>query len=132
MQGSCLCGVVTYEVDRLDMPIAHCHCRTCQKAHAAAFATTAGVERRHFRWTAGEETLSHFVSSPGKRRWFCSGCGTHLMAERTGQPHVILRVATLDEDPRERPAQHIWRSHDVPWLAYDGECASHDEWPPGG
>ncbi|MFG6178298.1 GFA family protein [Halomonas sp. THAF12] len=131
MQGSCLCGVVTYEIDRLDLPIVHCHCSTCQKAHAAAFTTTAGVERRHFRWTAGEETLSHFVSSPGKRRWFCSACGTHLMAERSEKPHVILRVATLDEDPGERPALHIWRSHDVAWLADDKALASHDEWPPG-
>ncbi|MDN3525603.1 GFA family protein [Halomonas sabkhae] len=131
MKGSCLCGVVTYEVDRLDMPIGHCHCRTCQKAHAAAFATTAGVERPHFRWTSGEDGLSCYASSPGKRRWFCSACGTHLMAERTGQPHVILRVATLDEDPGERPVQHIWRSHDLPWLTFDDSQPSYDEWPPG-
>ncbi|MBB3232624.1 GFA family protein [Halomonas stenophila] len=131
MKGSCLCGAVTYEVDRLDMPIGHCHCRTCQKAHAAAFATTAGVERRHFRWTADERHLSHYESSPGKRRWFCSLCGTHLMAERAGQPHVILRVATLDEDPGERPALHIWRSHEVPWLAHDEALPSYKAWPPG-
>ncbi|PXX99641.1 GFA family protein [Halomonas sp. LBP4] len=131
MQGSCLCGVVTYEVDRLDMPIGHCHCRTCQKAHAAAFATTAGVERQHFRWTAGERHLSHYESSAGKRRWFCSVCGTHLMAERAGQPHLILRVPTLDEDPGMRPTVHLWRSHDVPWLAHGDELPSYDEWPPG-
>lgn len=131
MQGSCLCGAVTYEVDRLDMPIGHCHCRTCQKAHAAAFATTAGVERQHFRWTTGERHLSHYESSVDKRRWFCSVCGTHLMAERAGQPHVILRVPTLDEDPGMRPTVHIWRSHGVPWLAHGDELPSYDEWPPG-
>lgn len=43
MKGSCLCGAIEYEVDQLDMPISHCHCRTCRKAHAAAFAPTAGV-----------------------------------------------------------------------------------------
>ena len=43
MQGSCLCGAIEYEIDSIDMPVAHCHCRTCQKAHAAPFATTAGV-----------------------------------------------------------------------------------------
>jgi len=35
MKGSCLCGAIEYEIDSIDMPIAHCHCRTCQKAHAA-------------------------------------------------------------------------------------------------
>jgi hypothetical protein len=130
MKGSCLCGTVQYTVDQLDMPISHCHCRTCQKAHAAAFVSTAGVSREHFRWTAGEEQLRAFESSPGKQRWFCSVCGSHLVAEREGQPHVILRVATLDEDPGVRPLRHIWTAHETPWLAYDQTLASYAEWPP--
>lgn len=69
-------------------------CRTCQKAHAAPFATTAGVLRTHFRWLQGEEKLSPFESSPGKLRYFCSVCGSHLVAERLSQPNVIVRVAT--------------------------------------
>ena len=120
LKGSCLCGAVCYEVDQLDMPIGHCHCVTCRKAHAAAYASTAGVTREHFRWTAGEDRLSAYESSPGKLRHFCSVCGTHLMAERPPQPHVILRVATLDDDPSTRPTMHIWTSHDAPWLT-DGE-----------
>jgi len=51
LHGSCLCKAVQYRVDRLDMPIGHCHCQTCRKAHAAAFASTAGVMREHFQWT---------------------------------------------------------------------------------
>lgn len=131
MKGSCLCRAVRYEVERLDMPIVHCHCATCRKAHASAYATSAGVAREHFRWTAGDETLRAYESSPGKRRHFCPACGTHLMAERDGQAHVILRVATLDEDPGLRPAMHIWMAHDAPWL-HDGEdVARYDEWQPG-
>ena len=122
MLGSCLCGAVVYEVDRLDMPILHCHCATCRKAHSAPFAPTAGVYREHFRWLKGEEKLSSYESSPGKLRRFCSACGSHLVAEREGQPHVVLRVATLDEDPGERARAHIWASHDVPWLGYSEEA----------
>ena len=118
MRGSCLCGAGVYEVDRLDMPILHCHCTTCRKAHSAPFAPTAGVHRKHFRWLAGEEKLSSYESSPGKLRRFCSMCGSHLVAERASQPHVVLRVATLDEDPHAQPRAHIWASHDVPWLGY--------------
>lgn len=99
MKGSCLCGAIEYEIDQLDMPISHCHCRTCRKAHAAAFASNGGVMREHFRWVKGKEKLAAFESSPGKLRHFCSVCGSHLMAERLAQPHVVVRVATLDEDP---------------------------------
>ncbi len=131
LKGSCLCRAVRYEVDQLDMPIAHCHCVTCRKAHASAFATTAGVMREHFRWKMGEDHLRAFESSPGKLRWFCSVCGTHLMAERPAQAHVILRVPTLDDDPGAKPAMHIWTSHDVGWLLDPEDVPRYSGWQPG-
>ncbi len=130
MKGSCACGAVEYEIDGIDMPIGHCHCHTCRKTHAAAFASTAGVEREHFRWLKGQETLTTYESSPGKLRHFCSQCGAHLMAERPNLPIVIVRVATLDDDPGVAAEHHIWVSHDVPWLQYEG-VAEHPEWQPG-
>jgi hypothetical protein len=129
-KGSCLCGAVRYEVDKLDMPIVHCHCRTCRKAHASAYATTAGVMRDHFRWISGEANLGAFESSPGKLRRFCSICGTQLIAERPAQEHIILRVPTLDDDPGDRPSMHIWTSHDAAWLRDDEHIPSYIEWPP--
>ena len=131
MKGSCLCGAVEYEVDQLDMPIAHCHCRTCRKANAAVYVSTAGVKREHFRWLKGKEKLSAFESSPGKLRHFCSVCGSHVLGERPAQPHVMVRVATLDEDPGSKPAMHIWCSHDAPWLRDGEDVPSYQEWQPG-
>lgn len=130
MKGSCLCGSVEYKIDSIDRAIGHCHCRTCQKAHAAPFATTAGVLRGHFRWLKGENLLSAFESSPGKLRHFCSVCGSHLMAERLEQAMLIVRVATLDEDPGLVPGMHIWTSHDVAWMGYKG-LPAYPEWQPG-
>jgi hypothetical protein len=127
MKGSCLCGRIAYEVDRLDGPVGHCHCKTCRKAHAAAFATTARVNREHFRWLRGEEHLGAFESTPGKLRRFCTKCGSHLMAEWLDKPQVIVRVATLDDDPGVTPQVHIWTSHDVPWLKTD-DIAHFSEW----
>src|SRR5215471_4869891 len=122
-KGTCLCRAVQYAVDRLDT-LEHCHCRTCRKAHASAYATTAGVLRQHFCWISGEEILRVYESSPGKLRRFCSRCGTHVVDERPAQPHVFLCVATLDDDPKLRPALHIWTSHDVPWLSRRSRTAA--------
>ncbi|MEJ2391572.1 MAG: GFA family protein [Gammaproteobacteria bacterium] len=113
------------------MPIIHCHCQTCRKSHAAPFASSAGVIREHFRWIKGQEKLKAYESSPGKLRYFCSICGSHIVAERPAQPHVIVRVATLDEDPGIKPEAHIWCSHDVAWLEDDKDVPFYEEWQPG-
>lgn len=131
MRGSCLCGAAAYAIDVEGLAIGHCSCRTCRKAHAAAFATTARVPREKFTWLRGEDKLKAFESSPGRFRHFCSACGSHLIAERPADPHVVLRVATLDEDPGSTPLVHIWRSHEVPWLAFEGDIKRFAEWPPG-
>jgi ADP-ribosyl-[dinitrogen reductase] hydrolase len=70
-----------------------------------------------FPLAARVEQLGSFASSPGKLRHFCRQCGSHLLAEREGSPYVILRVATLDDTPAQQASQHIWTSHDRPWLA---------------
>jgi hypothetical protein len=127
IRGSCLCGEIAYEATELAGPIGHCHCRTCQKAHAASFSTTARVLRENFRWTRGESLLCNFESSPGKRRHFCSNCGTQLIAEWEDRPSVVLRMGAVDTDPGGRPAGHIWVSHDLPWLDYGPELPRFHE-----
>lgn len=129
MKGSCLCGLVTYEVARLAGPIVHCHCTKCRKAHAAAFASTARVDRSDFQWLSGQHAIGAFEPSPGKLRHFCRECGSHLVAEWTAQPQVISRVATLDEDPEARPVAAIWYSHGVPWLSGNAAMPSFHETP---
>lgn len=129
MKGSCACGTVGYEIDSIDMPISHCHCITCRKTHAAAYVSTAGVLREHFRWTHGLDVLKAFESSPEKIRHFCSKCGSHLAAERIGSTAMIVRIATLDEEPGSRPEYHIWTEQDVAWLDGDG-LPKYSQWQP--
>lgn len=121
LRGSCLCKAVQYEADALASPIGHCHCRTCQKSNASAYTTTARVDRASFRIVTGADRLTAYESTPGKLRRHCSVCGTEVLAEWLAQPQVILRVATLDDDPGVRPVVRIWTSDDVPWLVEDND-----------
>ena len=130
MRGQCLCGATGYTVEQLAGPIVHCHCNTCRKAQASPYGASAPVARQHFAWTRGEANLAAYESSPGKKRWFCSRCGTHLVAELAGEPDVILRAATLDDDPGVRPVLHMWVSHDVPWLVAPADAPRHPEQSP--
>ena len=130
VKGSCLCSQIQYEVDELASAIQHCSCQTCRKAHAAAFNTAAAVKPEHFRWLSGEQLLKAFESSPGKHRYFCGNCGTHLIKKTEGREIFTLRVATLDDDPRQVPKFQIWASHEVPWLHYGPDVIAYPEWEP--
>jgi ADP-ribosyl-[dinitrogen reductase] hydrolase len=103
---------------------------TCRKAQAAAFASAAGIPRDKFRWISGEGNLNAYESSPGKFRRFCATCGSHILSEHPERRYLMLRVATLDDDPGVRPSEHIWVSQDAPWLKDPNTVARHPEWHP--
>ena len=127
LTGSCLFGNVAYEVDSEAGPIVHCHCKTCRKSHGSAFSTVANVPRERFRWIRGE-SLRGFESSPGKRRYFCSQCGSHIIAAHEGKDTILLRMGCLDTAIADRPEMHIWRSDSASW--YDPKDPL-PEWPEG-
>ncbi len=131
LSGSCLCGTVAYEISGDLGPIGNCHCRTCRKAHSAAFATTARVDRTAFRWTKGDTVVTSFESTPGKKRHFCPRCGSHLMAAWDNTPYVIVRVGSLDTDPGRKPVVHIWTSLKAPWHEITDEIPQFAESAPG-
>lgn len=116
IEGSCLCGRIRYQVDAPEGPIIHCHCRTCRKAHSAAFSTLMPVPRTSFRWLEGENSIASFESSPGKTRHFCSHCGSQLIAERPDQPVILLRLGCVDSPLEGRPRANIWRSDAADWF----------------
>lgn len=115
LTGSCLCGTVRYEVEAAPGPIVHCHCRTCRKAHGAAFSSVMPIPRAAFRWVSGQDNLKWFESSAGKFRTFCASCGSHIVADRIAQPVILLRLGCLDTPIADRPLMHIWRSDCANW-----------------
>jgi hypothetical protein len=108
----------------------HCHCPKCRKAHGSAFSTTMRVNRAGFRWLTGEDQVSSFESSPGKKRSFCRSCGSHLVAGWDDQDQLILRVGCLDGDPGVRPVAHIWTSLKAPWYDIDEKLPCLEEGRP--
>ena len=75
-EGGCFCGTVRYALRGAPTYSAHCHCRSCQHALGAGFATWSGVKQENFEVTKGQ--IAIYESSPGVRRGFCQNCGTSL------------------------------------------------------
>lgn len=117
LRGSCLCGGVRYEISGPLSAALNCHCATCRKAHGAAFRSRARVRATDLRFTAGEQLLTFFESSPGNRRGFCRVCGSPLLTKFDADASIFsLPLGPLDDDPGIRPTMHVFVGSKAPWL----------------
>jgi hypothetical protein len=114
--GSCLCGRVQFSIEDELEPIQVCHCQQCRKAQGTPFATNIPVKASAFRITQGAELLSGFESSPGKRRLFCSRCGSPVISKKESLPDVVrVRAGTINEPLRSRPIAHFHVASKCNW-----------------
>jgi hypothetical protein len=131
LKGSCLCAGVTYEITGPLDEVRNCHCSMCRKAHGAAFRSRASVRSRDFRWTAGENLVTWYESSPGTQRGFCRRCGSSLLSRFEESPEICgLPLGCLDSDPGVKPAMHIHVGSKAPWFEITDSLPRYEEGPP--
>lgn len=76
MNGSCLCGSVTFEVEVQSLRLYRCHCSLCRRQSGTASNCAVIVDANHFRWLGGQECVGSWVKPSGYRNDFCSFCGS--------------------------------------------------------
>ena len=124
-QGGCLCGAVRYTLHSAPDWSAHCHCRSCQKAIGAGFATWSGVKEQNFEVSHGQLTIC--VTSPGVQRGFCNQCGSSLTYVADGWPGIVsVLSATLDEPSIAIPTAHNYLADKLPWVWLDDELTRRE------
>jgi len=130
-QGSCLCKNVRYEIDGELGDFGYCHCTSCRKASGSAHGANAPVDRARFRLIGGDDTLREYESSPGKRRVFCSACGSPIYAYIVTTPDVIrIRLGSLDKPFTKQPKAHTFVSDKAPWEPIEGGIPQFPGWAP--
>lgn len=129
LQGGCFCGRVRYGVEAPLRAARSCHCSRCRKAFSGAGSAYAEVERGSFRWSSGEDQLSHYESAPGWGLSFCRHCGTTLCGTHEGQVHGVT-LGSVDGDPGVEIAMHLFVGSKAPWDHIGGLAPQYAEFPP--
>ena len=81
---------------------------------------------------SGREGLSSFESSPQKRRYFCSACGSPIYSHSERMPQVVsVRCGTLDSALPLRPSRHIHTESKAPWFEIHDGLPCFEEHAPG-
>ncbi|MEM9386573.1 MAG: GFA family protein [Pseudomonadota bacterium] len=124
IRGRCECNEVRFEVAGEIVDFGHCHCTQCRRLHGAAFATFAAVDRKDFRYVAGEALVRSYTSSWRNERKFCSRCGSSILVDPQDEPGVLyLSMSTIEGDPPKPRAYHAWVDSKAPWHDIDDDLA---------
>lgn len=94
MQGSCMCGAVTYTISGNIRSIVACHCTQCRKTSGHYVAATQ-VHRDNID-VQGESSLSWYQSSASAERAFCRICGSQLFWSEFNSTNISVMAGTLD------------------------------------
>ena len=98
-KGSCLCGAVSFELDKEGVVLAvGCYCSNCRKVSGGQYGVYLQVRPRNFRWLSGEHEVATYESSPGNKRGFCTTCGS-VAPIATSYGAIRVPGGALDEDP---------------------------------
>jgi hypothetical protein len=129
--GACLCGAVRWSYDAPFSAMIHCHCDFCRKHHGSLFATAVIGPLDSFHWRAGTEQVATWLSSPDKRRGFCSVCGSKVpRVDHEGQ-RVFMSAGGLEGDLGLKPQLRIFVASKPAWQEVHDGSPRHDAWPPG-
>ncbi len=129
IKGSCLCGLVVYQLVQPPAVMNICHCSMCRKVTGSSYGVFAHTHLDNFRWIAGERRIARYESSPGEFRAFCPVCGSNVpVSESDGS--VIIPAGTFDDDPRSSPVVQIFAGSRAPWHEVADDTPAFDEFEP--
>ena len=122
--GSCICGLVSFEISAEFSDFYLCHCHRCQKITGSACAANIFSELSAINWLSGKDEIKSFTLSEAKyfNHSFCSRCGSPVPRKARSGEFLIIPAGSLDADPIMTPQRNIFWESRASW--YDAGCLS--------
>lgn len=120
LNGSCLCGLISYQVSDTFSLFHLCHCTQCQKTTGSAHASNLFIDADKFSWITGEGSLQRY-DVPGRAisQAFCTTCGCGMpYLSKSGSGKMVIPAGSLDDQVEITPSRHIFWEERANW--YDG------------
>lgn len=132
IEGSCLCGQVTYSSSAEPAMIAICHCPDCQKQSGAAFSVNVLVPIESVALKG--ESLAQYVvdgaTGTAVTRNFCNNCGSPISTELEAFGGLTaVKSGTLYDSSWVKPGVQIWCDNKQPWGIVDESIQSAQQNP---
>lgn len=131
--GQCLCGSITYSINKPAIRSTVCHCLSCQKSSGSAYSINICIPAEAF--SISGDTLKRYTSIGGRgkslHRYFCQTCGSPIYTKPDALSGlIIVKAGTLDEPHSFKPEANIWCESKMEWLKHDQKMLDFERMPP--
>jgi hypothetical protein len=118
IEGSCLCGQVTYRCMKQPVWSVNCHCRACQKLSGAPYVSAFSIPADSFE-LVGE--IMEFRRRSDSGHWVttshCAACGSRIHTQSAGATKIRnIFASTLADSAQFRPVSNVYLSEAAPWI----------------
>ncbi len=104
MQGSCLCGGISFETSATPEGASMCHCGQCRKIAGGIWASAFVAERD----LAITGDVSWFEASPMAKRGICPKCGAFLFWKAHDEDTISFALGAVDGPTGIKIEKHIF------------------------
>ena len=116
ISGSCLCGVVSFEVANAFEKLFLCSCSQCRQITGSAFASNLFVDAQGFDWLRGtEEIVSYQVPGRDISKSFCRICGSGVPWTSGDGTKMIVPAGSLSAPAHVAERIRIFASEQPEW-----------------
>ncbi len=116
LDGSCLCGAVSFEIDGHTSDLYQCHCSVCRKATGSSGISVFLTNGKAFRWLTGTQSIQLFKTSSGYRSVFCKICGSRLPDPNPDQTTFWIPAGLINQTHiPNKVAAHIYVGSKASW-----------------
>jgi hypothetical protein len=130
IRGTCLCGGITFEIDRAIGPAEFCHCNRCRKVSGSTALLTIRARVADYRLLSGREMIRSYAAPilykpPPYQSTFCSRCGSPVPEASPQGEFMEIPAGVFDDDPGIRPDKHIFVEFIPAWDALRDELPAY-------
>lgn len=130
LRGSCLCGLVAYEVPDAFEYSLYCHCSDCRRSTGAASKPFAGIAFDAVIVARGHDRILRYGDGSGHDA-HCERCGSLLFSRVRDGAYAHVTLGTLIDSPSIRPTAHIFVGSKAPWDTICDDLPQFERFPPG-
>ncbi len=130
IDGSCLCGEVTFAVEDKFDEFHLCHCQQCQKASGTAHVAHLFTQADNFQWLTGAQHVQRYdVPDRAISNAYCGNCGSPVPYLSLASGKLVVPAGALNTASVTMPQDHIFYAEKAAWYETGVKAVKEDGFP---